>query len=158
MQRTTPLLTALLAVALAAPAQGASTFVIRGAGFGHGVGMSQYGADGYAQHGKDYRFILAHYYTGTAIGEAPAGRVIRVLLRTASSVSFTGADRAGGRHLNPATTYHVVPSGLGNVALRTPAGRTIKTSAPPLRVTGPGPLILLGTAANGLSDGRYRGA
>src|SRR4051794_9351286 len=109
MQRTTALFVVLIATLAAAPAHAASRFVIRGAGFGHGVGMSQYGADGYAQHGKDYRFILAHYYTGTAIGEAPGGRVIRVLLRTASSVSFTGADRAGGRHLNPATTYHVVP-------------------------------------------------
>src|SRR4051794_32787488 len=157
MQRTTALAAALFVLACAS-AQAASRFVIHGAGFGHGVGMSQYGADGYAQHGKDYRFILAHYYTGTSIGQAPAAQTVRALLRTAGSVSFTGADSAGGRRLNPATTYHVVPSGLGNVALRTPAGRTIKTSAPPLRVTGPGPLVLLGTAANGLSDGRYRGA
>jgi stage II sporulation protein D len=158
MQRTTALFAVLIAALAAAPAHAASRFVIRGAGFGHGVGMSQYGADGYAQHGKDYRFILAHYYTGTDIGQAPAGRVIRVLLRTAGRVSFTGADRAGSRHLNPATTYHVVTSGLSGLALRSPSGRKIDTFAPPLRVTGPGPLQLLGAAANGLSDGRYRGA
>ena len=43
-------LTAVLAVA--APASAAkTTFTIKGAGFGHGVGMSQYGALGYAQNG-----------------------------------------------------------------------------------------------------------
>src|SRR3982750_4662172 len=36
-------------------------YVIKGAGFGHGVGISQYGADGFAQHGWDYRQILGHY-------------------------------------------------------------------------------------------------
>lgn len=36
-------------------------------GYGHGVGMSQYGADGLAQEGKDYREIIKHYYTGVEI-------------------------------------------------------------------------------------------
>ncbi len=35
--------------------------------------MSQEGALGYALHGFGYEAILAHYYTGTAIGQAPAG-------------------------------------------------------------------------------------
>ena len=61
----------------------ASTLVIEGAGDGHGVGMSQDGALGYAQHGCRYQAILAHYYTGTTIGQAPARRVVRVLDRIA---------------------------------------------------------------------------
>lgn len=36
-------------------------------GFGHGVGMSQYGADGMAEEGSDYKEILEHYYTGTKV-------------------------------------------------------------------------------------------
>ena len=40
-------------------------FVIRGAGFGHGVGMCQMGAIGMATAGKSYAQILAHYYRGT---------------------------------------------------------------------------------------------
>ena len=36
-------------------------------GFGHGVGMSQYGANVLAQSGADYREILAHYYPGTTL-------------------------------------------------------------------------------------------
>jgi stage II sporulation protein D len=37
-------------------------------GYGHGVGMSQWGANGMAKNGKDYEEILKHYYTGIRIG------------------------------------------------------------------------------------------
>src|SRR5687767_3671502 len=40
---------------------GKARFTIRGAGFGHGVGMSQYGALGFARHAWTYDRILAHY-------------------------------------------------------------------------------------------------
>ena len=36
-------------------------------GYGHGVGMSQYGANYMASQGSDYRGILEHYYTGAQI-------------------------------------------------------------------------------------------
>ena len=36
-------------------------------GYGHGVGMSQYGARNMAENGKSYREILTHYYTDTQI-------------------------------------------------------------------------------------------
>src|SRR3954454_7137563 len=79
-----------------APASAASRFVIRGAGFGHGVGMSQYGAYGFALRAVGYRDILAHYYTGTSIGTADTGREVRVLLQSPrGNASFTGASRAG---------------------------------------------------------------
>lgn len=41
--------------------------VINGQGFGHGVGMCQYGARGMAKAGKDFKEILAHYYPGTTL-------------------------------------------------------------------------------------------
>jgi len=80
-RRAAALLTGTLAglVLWAAPA-GASTLVIEGAGDGHGVGMSQDGALGYALHGYSYAAILAHYYTGTTLGQAPAKAVVRVLV------------------------------------------------------------------------------
>ncbi len=53
--------------------------MIAGAGDGHGVGMSQDGALGYAEHGWSYSAILAHYYRGTAIGQADPHTVVRVL-------------------------------------------------------------------------------
>lgn len=36
-------------------------------GFGHGVGLCQYGADGQARAGRDYAAIIRHYYTGVEI-------------------------------------------------------------------------------------------
>jgi len=42
-----------------------------GGGFGHNVGMSQYGAQGRALRGQDFSQILASYYTGIALGSAP---------------------------------------------------------------------------------------
>ena len=39
----------------------------RGRGFGHGVGMSQWGAHGLALKGADFREILRHYYRGAQI-------------------------------------------------------------------------------------------
>ena len=59
-------------VASAATTAPGATLIIEGAGDGHGVGMSQDGALGYAQHGWSAAEILAHYYTGTALGQAPA--------------------------------------------------------------------------------------
>ena len=40
-------------------------------GFGHRVGMSQYGAQAMALQGKGYREILLHYYPGTVIDKEP---------------------------------------------------------------------------------------
>ena len=44
-----------------------SSFLFTVTGFGHGVGMSQYGANAMAKSGADYREILAHYYPGTQL-------------------------------------------------------------------------------------------
>ena len=74
-------LLATLAASLAgAAAASAAELVIAGGGYGHGVGMSQEGALGYAEHGFSYQQILAHYYTGTSLGTAPAGTKVRVLI------------------------------------------------------------------------------
>lgn len=42
-------------------------YVFEGDGYGHGVGLSQWGAHGMARRGHDYRDILAFYYSGVAI-------------------------------------------------------------------------------------------
>ena len=44
--------------------------VITTKGYGHGVGMSQYGANGMAKEGKNYEEILKHYYQGVKIAES----------------------------------------------------------------------------------------
>jgi stage II sporulation protein D len=89
------------------PAQ--AVLVLDGHGWGHGLGLSQWGAYGYAKHGWSYARILAHYYTGTSLGQAkPATvRVLLVLAKQAtvsSTVPWTVADAAGRRvKLDPGT-------------------------------------------------------
>ncbi len=62
--------------------------VVDGTGYGHGRGMSQWGAYGYAvDHGWDWNQILSHYYGGTDSSTVPSGQRIRVRL--------TGLDGAG---------------------------------------------------------------
>lgn len=149
----------LAAMLLVAPVADAATRVIvRGAGFGHGVGLSQYGAYGFAKRGTDYRAILGHYYTGTSVRTLPREQVVRVLLKTTRTVTVSNVrGLAGGRALDPDTTY--TARGFGSqVVLRTRAGTTIGRYAAPLGLVGAdGGLRLHGRAANGTSDGRYRG-
>jgi SpoIID/LytB domain protein len=56
----------------------ATTFY--GRGYGHGVGLSQYGAQGRALAGQLAPEILAHYYAGTTLGTYPTDAAIRVLV------------------------------------------------------------------------------
>ena len=44
-----------------------NTVTVTTKGYGHRVGMSQYGAEAMAVQGKDYTDILAHYYPGTVL-------------------------------------------------------------------------------------------
>ena len=115
--RTLSLILSLLAVlsvagTAAAPAASppATTFVLTGGGWGHGVGMSQWGAFGQAKAGRGYREILGHYYRGTTLGVAPptALEKVRVLIGdglTAVSVSAPSAivvvDGKGKKHRLP---------------------------------------------------------
>ncbi len=126
-------------------------WVVHGHGFGHGVGMSAYGAYGYALHGKSYRFILGHYYAGTALGTLPGPRIVRVLLDISSSdVGFSGATSACGESLDPARTYqaHRVAR---SVVLRSSAGKPLANCGRKLRAAGAGTVEIAGL-------GRYRGA
>jgi len=71
-----------------------------GHGWGHGIGMSQWGAYGYAMHGWTYDRILGHYYPGTTLGPAMV-KTVRVLVAQkkkttlASTVPWTVTDAAG---------------------------------------------------------------
>jgi stage II sporulation protein D len=153
------LATALLVPLAAAPAaDGATVHVVRGAGWGHGIGMSQYGANGFAEIGHSYRDILGHYYRGTRVTQA-SSRPVRVLLQPSDPyIRFRGASRAGGRRLSPSATYVVWASG-SRLTLSTSRGRRLGRFANPLTVDRPGrSLRLLGPALNGVRNGLYRGS
>ena len=55
-----------------------STVTFFGRGYGHGVGMSQYGARGRALAGQDSTTILAHYYRGAMFGSIATTTRVRV--------------------------------------------------------------------------------
>jgi hypothetical protein len=63
---------AVLIPVLPASAATDEPWVFEGGGWGHGVGMSQFGALGQAEEGRSPEQILKHYYTGTSIGSVPA--------------------------------------------------------------------------------------
>ena len=142
---------ALFACLLVGSARADVTWTVTGHGFGHGVGMSQYGAYGYAQHQFTYRQILAHYYTGTTIGAAPKSRV-RVLLTVARGpVTFRRATSACGRKLNPLRAYRARLA-AGAVKLTSSSGRTVASCGAKLKAKGrKGRIRIKG-------NGSYRGA
>lgn len=54
--------------------------MVSGSGYGHGVGMSQWGARGMAADGRSAASILSHYYRGVAVGTGSVNNDLRVLL------------------------------------------------------------------------------
>jgi SpoIID/LytB domain protein len=159
------LLAALLGV-LAGPARADQTFEFAGHGYGHGVGMPQYGAEGYALAGGTYQQILALYYPGTVLGAAPTSQV-RVLVQSdqpsvqvASSTGLTAHDEASGADV-PVPSAAIVTQAAGVYTVSAPGGAPLATGwAGPVLLSPAGatPLTLVGTALFGGSDRGYRGA
>jgi SpoIID/LytB domain protein len=134
-----------------AAAGGAVTWVVKGGGFGHGVGMSAYGAYGFGLHGYGYRQILHHYYRGIGIGEARGAPQVTVLLTISpGDVSFNQATGACGRPLDPARAYTGRRRGT-SVWLLSSSGRLLARCGERLHAEG-GRTIRIGGV------GVYRGA
>lgn len=98
-------LAATLAVVFqAGPAAAAETYVLpttgvfdlTGKGFGHGHGMSQYGAKGRAEAGHTLKSILDFYYPGTVAGSV-TGSTLKVALTNAGKEGLTPAS-GGSRY------------------------------------------------------------
>ena len=160
MRKLVLALVAALLLAAAPAAQAATKLTITGAGFGHGIGMSQYGTYGYSLHLKSYDYILGHYYSGTTLGALDANPEVKVLLQGAKkSISFAGGLNAGDQKLDPAQTYSVRRTAAG-LDLRDATGKSVGTVAGTLRVDAPlgQALRLNGTSVPGVRDGLYRGS
>jgi stage II sporulation protein D len=136
-----------------APAGQNAVFVVTGHGWGHGVGMSQYGAYGYAQHGFPYAKIVAHYFPGTTLGPAPATKVRVLLANGKSTLKLSSADdfrvkgSDGTAHTVTAGTYTFTPK----LKVKVDNAATAKPLTGPL-VFQPGPSPLQ------LGSRHYRGA
>ncbi|HYP56457.1 MAG TPA: SpoIID/LytB domain-containing protein [Solirubrobacterales bacterium] len=147
------LLISVLAFSLAllpsAAAEARVTWIVKGRGFGHGVGMSQWGAYGFALHGKGHRFILGHYYRGTTLGELRQAQVVRVLVDVSGAdVRFSGARSACGVSLDPRRAYAAHRVGA-SVRLLGPGGRRLARCGGGLRAAGPGRIRIGGTLYRG---------
>jgi stage II sporulation protein D len=141
----------LLCLVYPVAAQASVSWVVHGRGFGHGVGMSAYGAYGYAKAGKGYRFILGHYYTGTDVGTLDKPQVVRVLLDVSpADVEFSGATSACGKALDPNRGYEAHRVGR-TVRLRSSGGNPLASCGRLLRAAGRGRIAIAG-------HGTYRGA
>lgn len=151
------LLLAMLVAALLAPVAPvgageatplAETVQFAGVGYGHGVGLSQYGARGRALAGQDRATILGHYFAGTTIGTVDISQMVRVLV----------LDGYAATDVKPLVIVgHGAPWSVGGITGQIPAGHRLSvrpplagTTAWRLTVTDPaGAVIAEGTAEAG---------
>ncbi|QGG95855.1 S-layer homology domain-containing protein [Actinomarinicola tropica] len=106
----------LCGVVVAAPTPaGASAgeLEITGGGWGHGIGMSQYGAKGMADAGASYQDILRHYYRDVSIANPPSLPAyfhdVRVRLTQTAGTTVVRLHGSGTRVHHPAGS-HVAPA------------------------------------------------
>jgi SpoIID/LytB domain protein len=120
---------------------------IRGRGWGHGVGMSQWGAYGMARRGHDHEVILAHYYPGTSLGRV-AGRPVEVGVDWGrESVDVFGALR-----VTDATGAPVIRRAFGTWRFRRRAPDGMEIVAP--RGYGRAPRVALMRAPSSIAAGK----
>ena len=138
---------ALLLPSATSPGQSqAATWTVRGGGFGHGLGMSAYGAYGMGLDGYRYGQILRHYYRGIRIRKLRAKRNIKVLLDVDATPYFSGARWACGRKLKPRLTYGAA-LGRNGIFLRGAGGKPLKKCGGRLRTEASGNVVFKGLGA-----------
>jgi stage II sporulation protein D len=94
------------------------SFTVRGAGFGHGHGMSQYGAYGAARKGLSWKQILAFYYPGTKLTTMAKGTTIKVWLTADSDSDVRVQPTKGLRVTDAKGRVHRVPTGKAYTSWR----------------------------------------
>lgn len=95
------------------PCGAPENFTLTGAGFGHGVGMSQWGAYAMAKEGRDATSIVTHYYTGTTVQPVQDDMDVRINLQyqVASAQVRGEAIDAGGGTIEVTVADRVVVAG-----------------------------------------------
>ena len=113
-------------------------FIVHGRGYGHGVGMSQWGAMGRAKEGQTYEQILGAYYGGLRPQPWTGERIVRVaVVRGIGSALVSGNGAFGvatnGQSLAASTLggWATATSGVRSVAVSPPEGHEL-----PLALTG----------------------
>ncbi|MGH2806440.1 MAG: SpoIID/LytB domain-containing protein [Actinomycetota bacterium] len=126
------LLIVALVLAVMAPgtAQAAPRVIIKGGGWGHGIGMSQYGTYGRAQRGDGAKQIIEHYYSGANVSERNMPKIRVGLLQSQSEIVLSGKPFRSGDGLIVFTlrdrkivkggqnaTFRIVPSPTGGLRI-----------------------------------------
>jgi SpoIID/LytB domain protein len=139
-----------------------ATVTFFGRGYGHGVGMSQYGARGRALAGQSATTILAHYYRGATLGTMSTAARIRVRILTSWTATPTVPLVVFGR-LTPWTIDGIAGTFPVDAVLRVIPTTTTSATGPHttwrLRVLSaagavlyngpkPGSLVVRGAASN----------
>lgn len=132
------------------------TFTINGTGWGHGIGMSQYGAYGAALAGKKHDWILGHYYSGTTVatvsiphvkvnidaayrpGQSYAGRNSWTMKSVGSSLTVRKAGSTATVRTLSADTFYRFNSDGKNVIIRTEGGSHVATYAHDISIVSSG--------------------
>jgi len=103
------LLTFLLAVTSVTPGFASNEYTFKGYGYGHGIGMCQWGAKGRADKGQTYQQILTHYYQGTQVtGDYKVPETVRVRLFDKANLNKAYVEGEGSSAIdfvNPDGTY-----------------------------------------------------
>jgi stage II sporulation protein D len=127
-------------------------FVVTGGGYGHGVGLNQYGAFGQARAGRGYTDILSFYFPDTVLAKAPVSKLrvlvadARLTVRIGSAAPFTVVDASGAAMQLPVGEIVLRPA----LKVRGPDGTLVQLQAPLTFRAGSGSTLTL--------DGKgYRG-
>jgi SpoIID/LytB domain protein len=141
----TALLTSFATMVLApGSASAAETVTLTGRGWGHGIGMSQWGAKGLAEKGLTGTQILTHYYSGTSLTNKAVPSSIRVgLLQGRMEIQVNGDAifdiKGSGQKatVQPGQTWRVVPaaSGGGKLDVLRPDDTKAFTATSPVSIS-----------------------
>jgi SpoIID/LytB domain protein len=134
----------LFAVLPASPASASPTFVFEGGGFGHSVGMSQFGAYGMSRAGYSWEEIMTHYFTGATPGNVSptlAAEPIWVNLTLEQSVLSLTVRSIGPDNASPVTFTSSAGSVVATVGQTATVTRlsdgTCRVATPGGTLTGP---------------------
>ncbi|PKQ37445.1 MAG: hypothetical protein CVT59_07410 [Actinobacteria bacterium HGW-Actinobacteria-1] len=132
-------------------------FTITGGGFGHGIGLSQYGAQGYALQGWKYDAIIKHYYQGTSISAMAHTVQPRVNLNASGTARSTWTLRAVDTTLtlyattNPTVKVYL-PKNIYYTVSNTSSGVVVKDQNQIVKATFPGGNVIADPNGNALVD------
>jgi stage II sporulation protein D len=105
-----------------------ATIVLTGHGYGHGIGMSQHGAEGAARRGLGQRAIMRHYYPGTRAGTVGGVMRVRITADTTDDVVVLARRGLLVRDLGTREVWTAPRNGATRWRIRVAGGRTVVAS------------------------------